>query len=188
VPKQLKVICILSLFAALCGCDPEMGGGDEDAGQTEAGQDGAVAVHCDGVSDTCPCASAESGARRYLFCLDVATWQQANDRCRALGYELVKIQDPNEMDFVFTQGSEVAGGPNDWWIGLRDVDAEGSFVWSDGTPLGDFAPWAPLQPDQGGAEVTLEEDCIESHGMDGGGWNDLECDIGYLDFICEGDL
>jgi hypothetical protein len=150
----------------------------------DAGTDAALTAQCDGTDDgTCPCAVARNGEREYLFCLDVATWEQARDRCSAFGFGLVRIDDAAEQEFVWTAATD-AVGRQDWWIGATDVTAEGTFVWADGTPLG-FAAWAPGQPDQGGAEEVLEEDCVELHEADDGLWNDLRCEIDYLDFICE---
>jgi hypothetical protein len=183
VVKNPKALVIVSAIAALCGCDPETSA-TVDSG-TEFPSDGATAASCDGTDDgLCPCASATDGDTRYLFCLDVATWEQARDRCADYGYRLVQIDDEAEQEFVWTAATD-AVGRQDWWIGLTDADTEGEFVWSDGSPLGGFAPWAPDQPDQGGVE-TVEEDCVELNESNEGQWNDLACGTDYLDFICEG--
>lgn len=178
-PNALVFLCSI---AALCACDPEVGT-ESDGGVFPS--DGAAAASCDGTDDgSCPCASAVDGDTRYLFCLDVTTWEQARDKCRDFGFSLVRIDSEREQNFVWTEGTDLVG-ENDWWIGLTDTASEGDFLWEDGAPLGDFQPWAPMQPDQGGAEEVVEEDCIEMHSDQGGRWNDLACSIDYLDFICE---
>jgi len=179
-----KPLVLLCAIAALCGCDPGTNAA-VDSGVFPGDGAGATA-HCDGTDDgTCPCASATNGGTRYLFCLDVTTWEQARDKCRDYGSELLRVDDAAEQAFVWGAATD-AVGPDDWWIGLTDAQTEGTFVWSDGHAMGSFASWAPDQPDQGGAEMTMEEDCVEMIAEQDGNWNDLDCGIDYLDFICEG--
>ncbi len=174
-----KALALLCLVAALWGCDSGMG--DTDAGPTGV---------CDGIDDgqdgVCPCPTAENAGRRYLFCLGEASWAQARDTCRELGYDLVRIDDQAEQDFVWTTATADIGR-TDWWIGATDEGAEGEFVWADGSPVS-FTAFAEGQPDQGGMEMEIEEDCLEIHEAEDGLWNDLACDVGYLDYICEGNL
>ena len=35
------------------------------------------------------------------------------------------------------------------WIGLQDFDNEGTFVWSDSSPLAGYTNWLNNQPDNG---------------------------------------
>lgn len=173
----MKTLAFLSVIAALSACDDE----DVPVDGSVAG-DGAPAVMCDGTDDGfCPCSSSESGGRRYLFCPDVVTWEEARDNCRRFGYELVKIESEAEQERVWGVAEETEG---DYWIGLTDADTEGTFVWSDGTALGGFAPWANEQPDSG--DDLVEEDCVELIQIEEGRWNDRDCATDYLDYICEG--
>lgn len=167
--KKVAILC-MCMIAALCGCDDDDGGGD-----------GGREVRCDGTSDGfCPCSSAENAGRRYLFCPDVVTWEEADANCKSFGYELAKIESAEEQEFVWSIAAETEG---DYWIGLTDRETEGTFVWTDGTELGAYANWATEQPDSGDGEV--EEDCVELLQIENGGWNDRNCDIDYLDYICE---
>jgi hypothetical protein len=177
----MKALGLLCAFAALSACDPDTA----DPSDAAVGNDGPLVIRCDGTPDGyCPCAAATNGGVQYLFCPDVATWEQARDRCRQYGHELVKIESQAEHDYLWATALELIG-PNDWWIGATDSAAEGQFVWTDGSAA-EFTSWAPEQPDQGGAEETIEEDCVEMHEAEGGHWNDLACTTDYLDFICEG--
>lgn len=181
--NRLQHLAILFAIAALCGCDSN----NEPADGGDAGDppDGApVVARCDGTPDgTCPCHITDHGSTRYLVCPDTTTWEEARDDCRRFGFELLRIDDAEEQDFVWT---EAAGGEGDYWIGLNDQDTEGTYVWSDGTPLGSFAHWAPAAPNNGDGEV--EEDCVEMIEGEDGHWNDRDCESDYLDYICEGHI
>lgn len=163
----LRALALLGAVAAVSAC-----GNDGDGG----------GVSCDGSSDAfCPCDIQVNEGRRYLFCQDAVTWEEARELCRSFGSELAKIESESEQAFVWGVAGAIDG---DYWIGLTDAEEEGVFVWSDGTPLGSFAPWAFEQPDNGDGEI--EEDCIELIQIENGLWNDRDCDTDYLDYICEG--
>lgn len=168
----MKVFVIVGALAALSGCKR---GGDRGDGSVE------MEVRCDVPGGYCPCTTATFEGNRYLFCPDVVTWEEARDNCRRLGFELVKIESEAEQEFVWGVAEETDG---DYWIGLTDSEAEGTFVWWDGSPLGSFAPWADEQPDSGDGEV--DEDCVELIQLEAGRWNDRDCATDYLDYVCEG--
>ena len=63
------------------------------------------------------------------------------------------------------------------WLGLSDIDSEGNYVWTDGTPT-DFTDWADHQPDN----YHNVENCI--HIRDDTKWNDIHCDK-LMNFICK---
>lgn len=147
----------------------------------DGGADGGPRALCDGTPDGfCPCDTVVNEGRTYLFCPATVAWPEARAHCESFGYDLVRIDDAAEQEFVWSvQGAR--GG--DAWIGLHDRDGEGAWVWSDGTELGGFAHWADEQPDAGEGEV--DEDCVEIIAAEAGGWNDRDCAIDYLDYICE---
>jgi len=172
---SMKALAIVGALAALSACK-------RNGDRVDGSVDGPAAVRCDGTADgLCPCSTAVQGDRRYLFCPDVVTWEEARDNCRRFGFELVAIDSEAEQDFVWARAAETDG---DYWIGLTDSETEGTYVWSDGSALGSFAPWANEQPDSGDGEV--EEDCVELIQSEEGRWNDRDCATDYLDYVCEG--
>jgi hypothetical protein len=174
---SMKALLIVGALAALSACDD-----DNDRSDGSVSPDGPLAIRCDGTPDGfCPCSASENGGRRYLFCPDTVTWEEARDNCVSFGFELAKIETEAEQDFVWGVAEETDG---DYWIGLSDAETEGTFVWSDGSALGSFAPWASEQPDSG--DDMVEEDCVELIQIEDGGWNDRDCETDYLDYICEG--
>ncbi|VDI09978.1 Hypothetical predicted protein [Mytilus galloprovincialis] len=59
-----------------------------------------------------------------------------------------------------------------WWIGLSDVETEGSFQWTSSQQL-TFTDWYqghPLQPDTGG-----DSDCVLAHFKNSFQWSDESC-------------
>jgi hypothetical protein len=103
-----------------------------------------------------------------------ADWFQAELDCESDGGHLVVIDSQIENDHVLSLTvSEV-------WIGLSDHTTEGTMVWVTGRPL-TFDNFKDLEPnDQDG------EDCV--HFKSDGGWNDVACKSGLIDFVCECDL
>ena len=58
------------------------------------------------------------------------------------------------------------------WLGLSDVNSEGTFVWSDGTQL-NYTYWATRQPNN-----FHNEDCVHTLGLLKSHeykWNDVNC-------------
>jgi len=68
---------------------------------------------------------------------------------------------------------------NSFWIGLTDIEVEGTFRWQDGT-LPNYTNWNPLEPNNEGGN----EDCGQIWGIRGRQWNDEFCGFSYF-FICE---
>ncbi|CAD5219524.1 unnamed protein product [Bursaphelenchus okinawaensis] len=76
-------------------------------------------------------------------------WIPAENFCRELGAHLVSIRDLAENDFVHKLRKK-----NNIWTGLNKVqDTEGSYEWSDGTPV-NYLNWDSSQPNE------PEVDCV----------------------------
>ena len=88
-----------------------------------------------------------------------------------LGGHLVSIHSQDENDFVTASGGAGA------YIGATDAAAEGTYVWTDGTPL-DYTNWLPGEPND-----FTGEDCAQINDSSGG-WNDIPCD-GGAHFVCK---
>ena len=103
--------------------------------------------------------------------------QNARDRCEELGGNLPIIRSAGENQFIFDQIKNVQGISNRGvWIDA-ERQADGKFVWGDGTPLeGHYTNWDDGEPnDQRG-----NEDCVHMYGQNGGHesfWNDVPCDF-----------
>lgn len=110
---------------------------------------------CNGVDDDCsgavddvmPCADVctrhELAGSTYQICERGVPFLAARDACRSYGYQLVKIEDGIEQDYL--AGLFVGADHPGHWIGLSAVLSVSSYRWQDGsTPA--FTHWAPGEP------------------------------------------
>ncbi|XP_051793886.1 CD209 antigen-like protein A [Acanthochromis polyacanthus] len=65
----------------------------------------------------------------YLLSQESGSWNKSREDCRSKGADLVVINSAEEQTFL----SEVAS--TNTWIGLNDIQTEGTWMWVDGTPL-----------------------------------------------------
>ena len=140
---------------------------------------------CDGVDNNCDglideggacggCASEQNGPSTYQFCDTPLSWDEASASCTSMSYELITIDDGEEN--TWARQTANLYNPSRYWIGLNDLENEGTFVWPDGsTPT--YTNWRNGEPNNAG-----NEDCTEVYGD--GGWNDLPCTRIYP-YICE---
>lgn len=119
----------------------------------------------------------------YLFVSSstttVQTWSEAESRCRSSGGYLAVISSAQEQAFV---QSQLPAGAGQVWIGLNDIFQQGSFVWTDGTPL-QFNVWGSSQPNNN--QHTLN--CVlmnPNGGHQAGTWSTARCDV-RAGYICE---
>ena len=88
-------------------------------------------------------------------------WFDARTLAQDLGGDLVTINDQAEQDWLYEQF-----GSSHYWIGLNDLDVEGSFVWVSGEPVG-YTNWCPGEPND-----YLGEDTV-AMGSGSQCWNDI---------------
>ncbi|XP_039455861.1 CD209 antigen-like protein A isoform X2 [Oreochromis aureus] len=121
---------------------------------------------------TCPAGWSKFSCSCYLLSESSDSWHSARKHCTDQGADLVVIDSPKEQDFVtsFTQ--------KETWIGLNDIEQEGTWKWVDGSPL-TLQYWAPHQPD----DLLLSEDCAHIR-YQGTSWNDERCE-NSLQWVCE---
>uniref|UniRef100_A0A8D1WKU1 Collectin-11 n=1 Tax=Sus scrofa TaxID=9823 RepID=A0A8D1WKU1_PIG len=66
------------------------------------------------------------------------------------------------------------------FIGINDLEREGTFVYADRSPMQTFNKWRSGEPNN----AYDEEDCVEL--VASGGWNDVACHL-TMHFLCEFD-
>ena len=74
------------------------------------------------------------------------TWHVAQDLCASQGGHLVRIESPEEFEFVKTLAAH-SQSPQ-FWVDGNDEASEGVWVDAEGEPL-TYLPWRPGQPDNG---------------------------------------
>jgi hypothetical protein len=87
-----------------------------------------------------PVTNPSNGNHYYL--LTQNNWSNSEAEAVGLGGHLVTINDATENSWVTSTLANFAGVPRALWIGLNDVEVEGSFVWASGEPVS-FTNWGP---------------------------------------------
>ncbi|XP_010867501.1 C-type lectin domain family 4 member M-like [Esox lucius] len=115
----------------------------------------------------------------YYISTEQNNWEYANQDCLKRGAQLVIINNQEEQIFLITLNIRS-------WIGLTDVETEGTWKWVDGTPL-TTVYWGEKEPNSGGNE-NKDEDCAEMNNIWYNDpvkkWNDFTCNT-QLNWICE---
>lgn len=113
----------------------------------------------------------------YLFCLRPEVFDEARRVCRSVEGDLITIETSAENQRV-SEGFE-RWSPAEFWLGLRDGEREGTWIWIDGRPLEGFNNWNPGEPND-----LQGEDCAHNNWRFTGGWNDIDCADRYA-YVCE---
>ena len=116
-----------------------------------------------------PIVNPANGHAYYL--LSANLWEASEAEAISLGGHLATINDAAENTWVFSTFGAYGGQDRLFWIGLNDVAAEGTFVWSSGEPV-TYTNWYLGEPnDEFGEEdrVTMVPDTGFA-----GTWNDLQ--------------
>ncbi|XP_047560158.1 low affinity immunoglobulin epsilon Fc receptor isoform X2 [Lutra lutra] len=129
--------------------------------------------------NTCPEKWVSFQRKCYYFGEDPKRWIQARFACSKLQGQLVSIHSQEEQacpapqDFLARHANRKGT-----WIGLRDLDREGEFIWMDKEPL-NYSNWRPGEPNNGGQG----EDCVMMQGS--GQWNDAFCGSRLDGWVCD---
>ncbi|XP_042602254.1 CD209 antigen-like protein C [Cyprinus carpio] len=106
---------------------------------------------------------------RVLQCLENTKQKILRERAAA---DLIIINNTEEQDFV----KIISGGSEYFWIGLTDIEVEGSWKWVDGSNMTLPGFWASGEPNG-----KQNEDCALNYSPGGA---DFPCD--YMSkWICE---
>ncbi|KAI8485730.1 mannose binding [Branchiostoma belcheri] len=130
--------------------------------------------------------------RKYYKAFSISkNWVDASAYCRSQGAggNLAMPKDSSTNGFLI-QLKNAKSSSWGFWFGLNDRGSEGRWKWPDGTSLGSFNYWSPVEPNNGGknwlGQYNNPEDCVEyfrTHWRNSN-WNDAKCgDKRY--FICE---
>jgi hypothetical protein len=104
------------------------------------------------------------------------SWSVANKSCGQDGH-LVSITSVGEEEFLANTIKAINNSAvKHMWIGLSDLQKEGTYEWSDRVPI-DFIYWGVGEPNN-----NKDEDCVEL--VQGQYWNDRKCAT-PLSYICK---
>ncbi len=129
--------------------------------------------------------SSGGNGHYYMVTDQTMTWTDADTLATSLGGYLATVQSAAENDFLrdnFFPDNVPGNTSQIFWIGLNDAANEGTFVWSNGEPVG-YTNFEPGEPNNytGGAIGTPDgEDYVAINWYYGnavggavyGSWND----------------
>ena len=94
--------------------------------------------------DTCP-GGRRWGGHCYRIAPTSMSWTDGLQWCRNRKWDLAAINSAAENAFIVGYRDDYANN-NYLWIGISDIDIEGTFVWSNGDPV-TYVNWASYEPD-----------------------------------------
>ena len=87
-------------------------------------------------------------------------WAAARVGCQSRGGDLASIHSAAEQAQLVALAPRL-GASHDYWIGLNDIAREGTWVWSDGTPV-DYSAWSTITtPFSRNGEPNGDGDCAQ---------------------------
>ena len=125
---------------------------------------------------TSGCDVISSGGTCYKYFTNTSgiDWNVARQECITRGYDLATVTSFEENYLMYN----TATNSTICWIGLNDIDDEGTFVWADGTDS-TFTYWTPGEP----SNSSDDEDCTGTNGVST--WNDFDCVIELTCYFCK---
>uniref|UniRef100_A0A3Q4GFY4 C-type lectin domain family 4 member M-like n=1 Tax=Neolamprologus brichardi TaxID=32507 RepID=A0A3Q4GFY4_NEOBR len=124
----------------------------------------------------------------YYFPLksnEIKTWKESRDFCQLQGGDLIIIDSQDEEVYYYEDASGMMPqsnpkSPKAFWIGLSDVQEDGTWKWWDGTFLTE-GYWNDGEPND-----VSNEDCAALYPKANffKSWNDVRCDT-QMKWICE---
>ncbi|XP_045206881.2 CD209 antigen-like [Mercenaria mercenaria] len=128
---------------------------------------------------SCPNGWVTHNGNCYHFSHDVEDWTGAYTMCKILGGQLLELEDATESNFI---SSQVNISGKTYWIGLSDVNEEGTWVWMTSMTKLSVTNWSPGEPTATNGNHDIEN-CVVIYNKNGM-WNDASC--AHMNFyICE---
>ncbi|ETE73743.1 Collectin-11, partial [Ophiophagus hannah] len=118
----------------------------------------------------------ETDNKTYLLVKEQKRYVDAQLYCQGRGGTLSMPKDEATNNLIASYINQA--GLSRVFIGINDLEKEGSFVYSDRSPMQTFNKWSTGEPNN----AYDEEDCVEM--ITSGGWNDVACHI-TMNFVCE---
>ena len=114
------------------------------------------------------------GSCLYKAVIEKKTFNAAESSCVSFGGHLASIHSSDEEQFVVDK--VIPGSVHNFWIGGTDQNVEGTWVWTDGTPMEHYN-WAKSEPNDD--NHPNDEDCLQIFNNPHSGWNDYPCSHSY---------
>uniref|UniRef100_A0A674NVJ3 C-type lectin domain-containing protein n=1 Tax=Takifugu rubripes TaxID=31033 RepID=A0A674NVJ3_TAKRU len=122
----------------------------------------------------------------YFFSCELKSWEASRVRFLASVQRILMVFCYLKQKFLSKNIKK------ETWIGLNDVETEGTWKWTDGNPLTkgylSVPGWCGKHPDNGNNDPTWgEEDCAHLYIADTtweANWNDISCNKS-LQWVCE---
>ena len=133
--------------------------------------------------DWSPCFDLDG--KCYYFVSSLFNHANAQKFCQdQLGGVLFEPQSPEVNDQIYNAAVEYLGPETGIWIGIDDLNQEGSFVYSSNQTALEFENWLPGQPNN--AAAAYGENCVDfrPYYAGSGQWMDSDCGLSHYS-ICQ---
>ncbi|XP_041443149.1 hepatic lectin isoform X1 [Xenopus laevis] len=115
----------------------------------------------------------------YYITTKKTNWEKARSFCVQEGGDLAVINSEKEQTFLKEKSG--VSRINRFWIGLNDLEEEGTWTWVDGTDYStSYQFWTKGEPN----DHLKNEDCAHLWNFTGE-WNDVHCTFEVPYAICE---
>ena len=120
---------------------------------------------CNAISDEGVCFTS--------FISSGINWRDARLECVSRGYDIATVTSTEENTLMYNTATD----SSICWIGLNDINTEGTYVWADGS-YSHYKHWYSGQPDN----YQGSEDCVNTRYS--GSWSDASCTATRTCFFC----
>ena len=112
----------------------------------------------------------------FFFSAITKNFDDAESFCTEKGGKLYEPRNINSMNDVSNHAR--AEGIGDFWLGIHDLNEEGTFVYVSDNSAIELNDWNSGEPNGYGNG----EDCVAVYGN--GKWNDLQCQTHERSIVC----